>query len=178
MRKKLSSIICFVLSLLVTCSALPMNISAAEPEEDKIFEVYDGYGNLVYEANSIEEAEEYIGNALGLTNDPTVDGENNVNGTRSAASFLKLCKFAGKFISGVATVLTVIDLIYTFSQYCNNEATLYDVIDTVVPISVLEKLASNGGKAYLYGSNSFNPYPPHSYQGATWVRTNHYYVVE
>lgn len=57
-------------------------------------------------------------------------------------------------------------------------AELIDVIDTIVPVSVLKELITSNKRGYLYGKNAGpNPYPPHSYQGSMWVKSQTYYVI-
>lgn len=160
----------FVSLAIITC-LLPMtsvNVSANENtdvEEPKVVEeykVYNGHGEVVYIAKTFEDAEAYI-----------------LNGNARSINYVKLAKFGAKlggYVSGILTVLTVIELVYRTVQYANGEAEFIDIIDVIVPVSFLQELAQNGKTAYLYGTTGVNPYPPHSYQGATWLKNNTYYI--
>lgn len=118
--------------------------------------MYNGFGEEVYSANSLEEAEEFI---------------NGSNKTRSAKPYTLVCKFT-------QAVVTTIAVIYKTVQWLTNETDIYDLINTIVPYKALEEMAEKNKCAYIYAVDSINPYPPHSYQGATWKKTNSYYVLE
>lgn len=138
---------------------LPITGVAAE---ENTYDIYNGYGELVYVADTLEEAEDYI-----------MDQQDE----KSARGFKKICQFSAKKLGVVGVVLTAIDVIFTFTDYLKGEADMIDVIDAIVPISVLERLLVEGNSGILYFNEGFNPYPPHSYQGVMWVKANSYYVI-
>lgn len=165
MKKVLS----FFLVLTLCITALPLSfleVRAAEeePQTEEVYEVYNGFGELEFTASSIEEVEKKL--------------NEDYSTTRGVNSFIKLCKFGAKFVGGVGTLLTVIDVVYNFISYANGKAQLIDVIDAIVPYSTLKKLVNSQKRGYLYGKNAgINPYPPHSYQGAMWLKSQTYYVI-
>ena len=92
--------------------------------------------------------------------------------------FFRLCKFIGQKLSVAGTIVTAIAVIYKTVQYAQGEADFIDIVDQIVPASTIIELFNSGRSGYLYGTNLPNPYPPHSFQGATWIRTNTYYVID
>ena len=168
----MKKILSFCLAFAICLSVLPISsleVCAAEDDEEQsetTYEVYNGFGELQFTASSIEEVEYRL------------NGNSDPN-SRSLEGFIKLCKFGAKYIGTVGTILTVIDFIYTTVAYANGEADFIDIIDTIVPYSTLQSLISSGKRGYLYGKDAGpNPYPPHSYQGAMWIKSQTYYVIE
>lgn len=141
--------------------------------ENAQVEVYDGFGNLVYVCDSLEEAEVYINSSQNAQ----MDSNDSVNPT-SVGTFFKLCKFFGKYLNAAGMVITGISAIYMTVQYARGEAEFIDIVDQIVPVSTLMNMFNSKRSGYIYGTNATNPYPPHSYQGATWIQMNTYYVIE
>ena len=82
-----------------------------------------------------------------------------------------------KLFGAIDTMAKVVGICTTVIEYARNEGMMLEIIDIIVPQSIKEGLARDGKSAFLYGVNVPNPYPPHSYQGATWVKNNTYYIV-
>lgn len=167
MFKKFLSCLC---SAMVIICLLPNinNVMADEPsstknDEPELYEVYDGYGNKIYEANSLEEAENYIFYLKGKT--------------KSNSNFKKLVQFFVFLVTATQTYSSGIATIYRTVQWAQNEAEFLDVLDEVVPYSTLKEMFTSGKRGYLYGVDEVNPYPPHSYQGAMWLKSVTYYVL-
>ena len=162
----MKKVLCFILCLIMMVGVLPTKIStvSALEDNDKVYELYDAYGNLIFTGESLEEVESYM---------------NNSNSKGVASTFRKICKFGGKFVSGVSTVFTVIAVVYATADYLKGETDMITAIESIVQISVLERLAKEKTFGYLYANPSvFNPYPPHSYEGVLWIRNHTYYVLE
>lgn len=162
----MKKIICFILCMMMIVGILPTKISNVSAIEgsDKVYELYDAYGNLIYTGDSLKEVESYM---------------NNSNNRGADAAYKKICKFGGKFISGVSNVFTVIAVVYATADYLKGESDMISAIESIVQISVLERLAREKIFGYLYANPSvFNPYPPHSYEGVLWIRNHTYYVLE
>lgn len=75
-------------------------------------------------------------------------------------------------------MVAVIAANYKTVQYTQGAADFIDINDQIVPVSTIVELINSGRSGYIYGTNAPNPYPPHSYQGATWIRTNTDSVIE
>lgn len=157
MNKLTKNVLVLVVAMLIVGFA---QFKALCEDDDKEYTVYNGFGEEVYVADSLEDAEDFI--------------NGNIN-TRTAKDFLLICKFTAKI---VITTLSAIEFIYRTVQWLQNEADMTDLINEIVPYKVLEEMAEKNKRAYIYAKDSFNPYPPHSYQGATWRKTNSYYVLE
>lgn len=178
MQKWLKALIAMICAICVGFNF--MSISANEIDTNKTsgtdtpqVEVYDGFGNLVYECDTLDEAEAFINGETAHSID-----NNGIQGARSVGEFLKLCKFVGKKLSAAGAIITTIAVIYKTVQYAQGEADFIDIIDQIVPASTIIELFNSGRSGYLYGTSAPNPYPPHSYQGATWIRSKTYYVIE
>lgn len=170
----MKKILSFFLALALCLTVLPssyLDVYAAEEDpqpSEEIYEVYNGFGELEFTASSIEEVEEQLNENYNTT----------PNDRSAAGSFLKLCKFLAKYVGPASQVMAVIEVVYTTVSYANGNAELIDVIDTIVSVSVLKKLINSNKRGYLYGKNAGpNPYPPHSYQGSMWVKSQTYYVI-
>ena len=157
MNKLIRNLLVFVVAMLIV-GIMPFK-AQCEDDEGK-YTVYNGFGEKVYVTDSLEDAEDFI------------NGNTN---TRSAKEFQLICKFVA---SKVIATLATIEFIYRTVQWLQNEADMTDLINEIVPYKVLEEIAEKYKCAYIYAKDSFNPYPPHSYQGATWRKTNSYYVLE
>lgn len=167
MLRKILSCICS--AMVIIClfpnfnSVMADETSSPKDDEPELFEVYDGYGNKIYEANSIEEAENYIFYLKGKT--------------KSNSDFKKLVQFFVLLVTTTQTYTTGIAVIYKAVQWAQNEAEFVDVLDEIVPYSTLKEMFTSGKRGYLYGVDEVNPYPPHSYQGAMWLKSVTYYVI-
>ncbi len=157
MKKITKNILVVVVAMLIV-GFLPFNVHCEDDDSNYI--IYNGFGQEVYVADSLEDAEDFL---------------NSNNYTRSTKDFLLICKFTAHT---VATVVATISFIYRTIQWLNNETDITNLINEIVPYKVLEEIAEKNKCAYIYAADSFNPYPPHSYQGAMWKKTNSYYVVE
>lgn len=164
MKKVFASILCMI--LVIGC--FNINALAAEiPEETKEqkYEVYNGYGELLYVADSLEEAEEYLGNHCG--------------NERSARLAYKIGKLTVKEVLEEVGIVKAICVAYRVGDYFFGDGELIDIANEIVPISTLWAIANTIYELHLYSNtpNLSNPYPPNSYQGAQWVRNTFYYIV-
>ena len=149
--------------LLVTVLPCATFADDSDASEESTYEVYNGFGELIGTFNSFEEAEAFVSG-------------NNGN-ARSSSNAVKICKFIIKLFGAIDTMAKVVEIFTTVIEYAGNEGMMLEIIDIIVPQSIKEGLARDGKSAFLYGVNAPNPYPPHSYQGATWVKNNTYYIV-
>lgn len=170
MKKKMfvKRIVSLVLCMSVLFGTMGSNVFAAENNEKAAsatqYKVYNGYGEIVYTADSLEEAEAYI------------SGTNEGTSTRSARSAWLAAKTLIKIGAKLALSGAVL---YEVNGVMTGESTIIDVIDLFFPASSLAEMATNRDVIYVYSSSGLvvNPYPPNSYQGSQWYRTNFYCVV-
>lgn len=146
------------------------NAFAAEISENiasaSQYTVYNGYGEIVYIADNLEEAEA----------EAYIFGVNEGNSTRSPRSGWLMAKT----LIEIATRLILVGvIIYEVNGVMAGESTIIDVIDVTFPASTLKEIAENRNTIYVYSSSGVvvNPYPPNSYQGSQWYKTNFYCVV-
>lgn len=170
MKKKMfiKRIVSLVLCMSVLFGTMGANAFAAENNKNVAsatqYKVYNGYGEIVYTADSLEDAEAYI------------SGTNEGTSTRSARSAWLVAKTLIK----VGTTLALSGaVLYEVNGVMAGESTIIDVIDLFFPASTLVEMATNRDVIYVYSSSGVvvNPYPPNSYQGSQWYRTNFYCVV-
>lgn len=163
---RLKHIALVLLTMLLMITAMPCMACAQENETDADsgIRVYNGFGELVGTFDTLEEAEDYI--------------NSNTNVRSSIDVFKKICKFISTVIAVTFRMSDIVEVYTASISYASTEEKIAEIIRIVVPQSILDGLARDGGTAYLYGTTDSNPYPPHSYQGATWLKTNTYYVVE
>lgn len=121
----------------------------------------------MYTTDDLEDAEAYI------------SGTNEGPSTQSARSVFLACKTLIKYAAPFTAVVLVGATFYTVNGVIAGEKTIIDVIDLYFPASTLAEMAANGSVIYVYSSSGVvvNPYPPNSYQGSQWYRTNFYCVV-
>lgn len=124
--------------------------------------MYDGYGKIIYEADTLEEAEAYL---------------NSLSGSRSVSRSAVLV--ARTAIKIATTLILVGCTIYTVQGVLLGEADIIDIIDLFIPIETLMEIEANREYIYVYSSSGtvVNPYPPNSYQGAMWIKSNFYCIV-
>ncbi|WP_195245651.1 hypothetical protein [Clostridium celatum] len=139
--------------------------------------VFNGNGELIYTANSIAEAEEFLSNlatskGIEFNDENTVDAIEGNSDSRIPA--ILLAKGVMKALLSGWTITAVV--IYQTCKWLNGDADFIDVIDTIGPFSALMEMAAKGALILYYCFGGTNPYPPHSYQYYQWVRTNTYYV--
>ena len=155
----LTFIITSNLGILVTnAKTLDNDISNTEK-----YEVFNGYGELIYVSDSLEEAENYIAML-------------NSNGSQKSVS--AVYKVAKTFFSKAATPIMITCVTYRVGQYILGNGDVKSIIDEIIPLSTLIEIANAAKYINVYSASSIisNPYPPHSYSGAMWNRTNFYYV--
>lgn len=178
MRKIFKTVLILICSTFMclnctTIGAKEIQSNEIPTSESSQVEVYDGFGNLVYVCDTLEEAEFYINN-----NEHEQTSSINAVNPASVGSFFKLCKFFGKYLNAAGMVVTGIATIYMTVQYAKGEAEFIDIVDQIVPVSTMINLFNTKRSGYIYGTNASNPYPPHSQQGATWLQMNTYYIIE
>lgn len=170
MKKKMfvKRIISFVLCMSVLFGTMGLSVFAAENNEKATstnqYKVYNGYGEIVYTADSLEDAEAYI------------SGTNEGTSTCSARSAWMIAKTLIKLIP---TLTLIGATYYTVNSAMVGESTVIDIIDIYFPASTLIEIAENRNVIYVYSTSGLvvNPYPPNSYQGSQWYKTNFYCVV-
>ena len=163
--KKIRNIALILLMTLVMVTSVPCVAFAQEEgtNEESGFEVYNGFGELIGTFESLEDAEEYInGNSKAKS---SIDG------------FKKMCNFVSYVVGFVFTASQILEVFDIWASDVSAKEKIAETIRIVVPQSILDGMARDGKSAYLYGTTDSNPYPPHSYQGATWLKANTYYVV-
>lgn len=125
------------------------------------YEVFNGHGELIYIADTLEDAEFYMAN---------ID-----NNDRSAGAVWKVAKTV---FQKAATPIMITCIVYRVGDWLLSDGEVLDIINEIVPIRTLMEIAELGEDLFIYSrSNSLsNPYPPNSYEGAMWVSNNYYYV--
>lgn len=164
MTKKLikkGTAVLLTLAILICSSGMSVFAIEQEGTSQKSYEVYNGYGELIHVADSLEEAESYIPNA-------------NCD-TRSSGAALLAAKTA---IKKAVPIVVGACVLYKTYKWTQGEAELIDILDVIVPVKTLQEIVAERSQLNLYATaNGTNPYPPHSYQGATWIRSSFYYIV-
>lgn len=164
MKKNVSIFLSITMFLFcLNVSALTTSAKTLDTTSEK-YEVLNGNGELMYIADSLEEAENYMNK-----------GSNN--DTRSIGSVFKVAKVA--FQKGVS-VIGAAYTIYKVGQVIMGKADVADVIKTIVPVDQLNELREFSKTIFVYSRTDrvINPYPPHSFEGAMWKQNNFYYVVQ
>lgn len=130
------------------------------------YKVFNGYGELMYTSDSLEDAEQYLA-AL-----------NSNTSERSISSVFKVARTAFKKLPNLSTPVMVLCVTYKVGQYALGKADVSDIINEIIPLNTLKEIAASLDEVILYSRSSkiFNPYPPHSYEGAMWKKNNFYYV--
>ena len=150
MKRIIALIMCMIM---LFCSS-KVDCMAAEntvPNEKKQYEVYNGYGKFIYEAESLEEAETYI--------------ESITEGANRAAKSGTLV-----FWTGISIALNVITLIgftaYSINQYYLGEQEAIEIIDHTIPLAQIQEIVQNKQRVGYYAVSLTvkNPYPPNSYR--------------
>ena len=168
MKKFIAMLSIFLLSFTSSTSALTYNnesLDSTKNSTEEKFEIYNGYGELLEVSDSLEEAEEYLSKL-------NADGSDE-------KSLSKVYHVAKVGINKAMPIVLGACVIYKVGQVVLGKAQVIDVIDLIVPVKTLAETAGTAKRLNLYSNSStvLNPYPPHSAQGATWTRTNFYYVV-
>lgn len=160
MKKLLS--LCLVFSLLCSLVTPAFAVDNTPLPTEKNYKVYNGYGEIIYEADTLEEAEVYL---------------NSLSGSRSVSRSAILA--ARTAIKIVTTIVLVDCTIYTVQGVLLGKADLIDIIDLFFPIETLMEIEKNREYISVYTSSGtiVNPYPPNSYQGTRWIKDNFYCVV-
>lgn len=116
--------------------------------------MFNGYGELMYTSDSLEDAEQYLA-AL-----------NSNTSERSISSVFKVARTAFKKLPNLSTPVMVLCVTYS------------DIIIEIIPLNTLKEIAASLDEVIIYSRSSkiFNPYSPHSYQGSMWKKNNFYYV--
>ena len=149
--------------LLVTVLPCATFADDSDASEESTYEVYNGFGELIGTFDSFEDAEAFISGNDGIT--------------RFSSNAKKICKFIITLYNVIEIMAEVVEIFTTLIEYAGNEEMMLKIIDIIVPQNIKEGLAREGKSAFLYGVDAPNPYPPHSYQGAMWVKNNTYYIV-
>lgn len=160
--KKIIKIMTTLVVTLLLVTVLPCAAFAddSDASEESTYEVYNGFGELIGTFDSFEDAEAFISG-------------DDVN-ARSSSNAIKICKFTIKLID---IMITIVRIYSTALEYAKSEEMMIEIVKAIVPEEIKEGLAKEGKSAFLYGVDAPNPYPPHSYQGAMWVKNNTYYIV-
>ena len=87
MHKHLKSFLAVIIAFCISFNFAAVKAKGTDTNktndtDTSLVEVYDGFGNLVYECETLEEAEEFIYGETWSSFD-----QNDVHGTRSASSF-------------------------------------------------------------------------------------------
>lgn len=171
LKKKKMRFAATVLSMIMAFTFLGETAFAAErtPEnKEAAYKVYNGYGEVIYEADSLEEAEAYLN---------AICGNAGTKSARSTGMLAAKTMIKGLGIAGA--IITAGLVIYNVKGVAMGEKDVIDVIDCFFPASTLLEIANNKSYIYVYSSSGtvVNPYPPNSYQVAQWYKTNFYCVV-
>lgn len=160
--KKIIKIMTTLVVTLLLVTVLPCAAFAddSNASEESTYEVYNGFGELIGTFDSFEDAEAFISGD---------DGN-----ARSSSNAIKICKFA---IALIDVMIKIVRVYSTALEYAKSEEMMIEIVKAIVPEEIMEGLAKEGKSAFLYGVDAPNPYPPHSYQGAMWVKNNTYYIV-
>ena len=167
--KRTRKIISLLLSIAIMFGIVGNTAFAAErlsnAERVKKYVVYNGNGEILYEAESLTDAENYM---MGR----------NTN-CRSTRGIIKIAKAVIDAVSPVGKVVVGALTIYEINQTMAGKSEIIDIISIHFPISELLKIAANKQAVYVYSKSGLiqNPYPPNSYQGSQWYKTNFYCVV-
>ena len=171
MRNKYNSFIKRSISMFLCCliifNGIALSAFAAEmpaEKEKKQYKVYNGYGELVYTADSLEEAENYLKNL-------------QCSQGRSSSSGAQIVFKTA--LSGTVNALLLIGYTaYAINKYQMGEIEAKEIITTIISPPSLEEIIEFNTRIGVYsvGTSVINPYPPHSYQATTWIRNNFYYV--
>lgn len=87
------------------------------------------------------------------------------------------------FFTWITKTAGIIELIgytaYAINQYQMGEIEAKDIILTIISPPDLEEIIENYTQlgVYAVALSLQNPYPPHSYQATTWIKTNFYYIL-
>lgn len=145
--KKIKRLIAVFMSTIVLFGTFGVKALAAEAETTSKIKVYDSKGTLIEELDSSEELNKY-----GINEDE-----------RSAKTkIMKLVKELGK------------ELVIEFLK-----AGISDGFKYLKEYKITIPVIDDGESATVYSldGNIYNPYPPNSYEGATWINTNFLVVV-
>lgn len=145
----------FMSAIILFCS-ISMNGYAAELEkteevqEDSKIKVYDSKGNLLEEFETKEQLNEYLG-----ISEKRVDPVGKI-----------ILKVIYDILIGLG-VMYMDEAITSFAEYMAKDYFTFPPLE-------------DGDIATVYSldGNVYNPYPPNSYQGATWADNNFRIVVE
>ena len=159
--------ILLAMTLLFCGSASCLQVNAAgAPMEEKNYEVYNGYGELIYVADSLEEAEQYLNAALGMERD-------------ARGAFLAAMTYIAYLNATAHTIKVVGCVTYEIDQYYLGEAEVKYILTQILSPSRMDEIIAAQDPVYLYSRSAslLNPYPQNSYQGAMWYKNNYYVIV-
>ena len=148
-------------STLVYANELQTNSKSSMEEQ---YEIYNGEGELLGVTNNLDEAEEYLSRL------------NSENSDERGSTVYQVAKTV---IGKASPIILTTCVVYKVGQVVLGKAQVIDVIDLIVPVKTLAEIAGTVKNLRIY-SNSItvsNPYPPHSYEGATWAKRNFYYII-
>lgn len=145
----------FMSAIILFCS-ISMNGYAAELEkteevqEDSKIKVYDSKGNLLEEFETKEQLNEYLG----------------ISEKRVGSVGKMILKVIYDILIGLG-VMYMDEAITSLAEYMTYDYFTFPPVEDGDTITV-----------YSLDGNVYNPYPPNSYQGATWADNNFRIVVE
>lgn len=100
--------------------------------------------------------------------------------SRSARGVFTVAKAIIDMVSSIGKVAIGLLTIYEVNQVMAGESDIIEIISLHFPVSKLMEIAAKKQAVYVYSTSGIvqNPYPPNSYQGSQWYKTNFYCVVE
>ena len=163
MKKIFMCILCVI--LVFGC----MNINSIASEKTSMteveYKVYNGFGELIYVADSLEEAECYL------------EGQ-NMN-SRSERGLYQIAKLVVKSANKTVGVITAACVIYRVGDWLFSDGEVIDIVNVLVSTDTIMEIYEWAKELRLYSNTTalVNPYPPNSYQGVMWIKNTFSYIV-
>ena len=124
-------------------------------EEETVWKVYDSYGNLIAETTDPDDFQVYKDKQV-LRSNPL---QKLIQIITASVAF--------QTIAFISTVHYAIDMSIATVSWINSHIHFGGLSNGTYKI-----------KIYSIDGSVFNPYPPHSQQGAMWDKNNFYYAIE